>query len=56
MSILKFSDGESFDTSGPVRKEERYDGWYVLGQGLLIPVKDEQEADKVINQLNTNKK
>jgi len=51
MSILKFSDGESFDTSGPLRKEERYDGWYVLGQGLLIPVKDEQEADKVINQL-----
>lgn len=55
MSLLKFSDGESFDTSGPLRKEKRYDGWYVLGQGKLIPVKDEQEADKVINQLNTNK-
>ena len=47
--MLKFSDGETFDTSGPLRKEKRHDGWYVLGQGMLIPVKDEVEADKVIN-------
>jgi hypothetical protein len=51
MSILKFSDGESFDTSGPLRKEKRYDGWYVLGRGKLIPANDEQEANKIINQL-----
>jgi len=47
--MLRFTDGETFDTSGPLRKEERYDGWYVLGQGMLIPVKDEEEADKFIN-------
>ena len=47
--MLKFSDGETFDTSGPLRKEKRYDGWYVIGQGMLIPVKDEAEADKVIS-------
>jgi hypothetical protein len=51
MSILKFSDGESFDTSGPLRKEKRYDGWYVLGEGKLIPANDEQEANKIMNQL-----
>jgi len=55
MSILKFSDGEEFDTSGSLRKEERYDGWYVLGLGRLIPVKDEQEADRVIDYLKYDK-
>lgn len=52
MSVLKFTDGEEFDTSGPLRKEERYDGWYVLGRGFLIPVKDEREADSKIKELS----
>jgi hypothetical protein len=51
MSILRFTDGESFDTSGPIRKEERYDGWYVMGGELLIPVASEEEADRVIKGL-----
>lgn len=51
MSILRFTDGEVFDLSGPIRKEERYDGWYVIGDGKLIPVKDEEEADLVIKRL-----
>ena len=51
MCKLKFSDGEEFDTSGPIRKEERSDGWYVIGQGKLIPVKDEMEADDIICRL-----
>ena len=51
MSMLRFTDGESFDTSGPIRKEERYDGWYVLGDGKMIPVRDEEEADTVIARL-----
>jgi hypothetical protein len=51
MGKLKFSDGEEFDTSGPIRKEERSDGWYVIGQDKLIPVKDEMEADDIICRL-----
>lgn len=51
MSILRFSDGEEFNTSGPLRKEVRYDGWYVLGEGKLIPAKGEKEADKIIQEL-----
>lgn len=47
---LKFSDGEEFETSGKLRKEERKDGWYVLGQGMLIPVKDEDAADEYIKK------
>ena len=50
MSELRFTDGEVFDLSGPIRKEERYDGWYVIGNGQLIPVRDEKEADEIINK------
>ena len=48
MTTLRFSDDEEFDLSGPLRKEHRIDGWYVLGENKLIPVKDEQEADEYI--------
>ena len=51
MSILKFSDGAQFDTSGPIRKELRSDGWYVMGGGNLISVATEKEADRVIERL-----
>jgi len=44
MSILKFNDGEEFDLSGFLRVEERYDGWYVVGENRLIPVRDEAEG------------
>lgn len=48
MSLLKFSDGEVFDISGPFRKEERHDGWYAIGHGRLIPVGSEKEAEDLI--------
>jgi hypothetical protein len=48
MTTLKFSDGEEFELSGPLRKECRKDGWYVLGQNMLIPVKNEPETDEYI--------
>jgi hypothetical protein len=51
MSILRFSDGAQFDTSGSIRKELRSDGWYVMGGGLLIPVGSEKEADEVIKKI-----
>jgi hypothetical protein len=51
MSKLRFSDGEEFDTSGPLRKEERSDGWYVIGEGHLIPVGSEEDADALLINL-----
>lgn len=48
MTTLKFTDGEEFDLSGSLRKEHRADGWYVLGDNMMIPVKDEKEADDYI--------
>lgn len=51
MSILKFSDGMEFDTSGELRKELKSDGWYVLGDNKLIPVNDEEDADLTLKKL-----
>ena len=45
---LKFNDGVTIDTSGPLRKFELADGWYVTGEGILIPCKDEKEADEIL--------
>jgi hypothetical protein len=52
MSKLTFTDGETFDLSGPLRLEERYDGWYVLGNNRMIPVNSQDEGNKLISQLN----
>ena len=51
MSILKFSDGVQIDTSGPIRSLHLADGLYVVGNGFLIPVKDEVDAELVIKKL-----
>ena len=44
--MLKFNDGVEFDLSGEPRIEERYDGKYVVGNNMLIPVND-LEAEEV---------
>jgi hypothetical protein len=51
MNILRFDDGIEIDTSGELRLLELYDGWYVVGEGRLIPVKDEAESQDKIKQL-----
>ena len=49
--MLKFSDGISIDTSGGLRVLTLHDGVYVVDQGVLIPVKDSEEANKIIKDL-----
>ena len=44
---LRFSDGMEFDVSGDPRVIHRRDGWYVVGRGMLIPVADRDEGDRV---------
>jgi hypothetical protein len=41
---LRFTDGVVVDTSGPLRRLELHDGLYVVGEGCLIPSKDEAEV------------
>jgi len=48
MGRINFSDGEVFNTCGPVRAEQRKDGWYVMGKGMLIPVDNMAEAIKLV--------
>ena len=50
--MLRFSDGEEFDTSGELRVEERKDGFYVIGNGLLIPVKSHEEGLSLIRDVS----
>ncbi len=47
---MRFSDGMEFDTSGPLRITRRRDGYYVVGNGMLIPVADRDEAADFIRR------
>ena len=49
MSKLTFTDGQTFDLSGPLRLEERFDGWYVLGNNRMIPVASQDAGRKLID-------
>lgn len=52
MSKLKFDDGVEFDTAGEFRAVRKRDGWYVVGDGTLIPAIDKAEADEMVIMLN----
>ena len=46
---LKFSDGMEFDTSGDYRIVEKFDGLYVVGNGMLLPMDSREECNEFIN-------
>ena len=46
----------NFDTSGPIRLTHRSDGWYVIGDGMLIPVNSEEEGEKIKDQMTQHTK
>lgn len=50
MSKLKFSDGEEFDLSGPLRVELRSDGYYVLGQNMMMAVNTFEEGQEYVSK------
>ena len=52
MSILKFSDGVSIDTSGELRVIHLRDGYYVTGKGYLIPVENYEKGVEIIAGLS----
>ncbi len=56
MTKLKFTDGMEFNTSGALRIDQRSDGFYIVGQGVLIPAKDREDAKKIIKHLNSRAK
>ncbi len=48
---MKFSDGMEIDTSGPLRVVKKSDGYYVVGEGMLIPVADRAEGEAEIREM-----
>jgi hypothetical protein len=56
MSLLKFSDGEEFDLSGPLRVELRVDGYYVLGENMMVAVDTLEKGIKMIADKESGKK
>jgi hypothetical protein len=50
---LRFSDGMIIHTHGPLRIIELSDGWYLVGEGKLIPVKDEIEGNEILIRLSS---
>ena len=53
--MITFSDGMSFDTTGPLRVVRKSDGYYVVGQGLLCPVDTDTEGQELIEELSHDK-
>tara|TARA_A100001015_G_C14985583_1_gene711405 strand:+ start:421 stop:585 length:165 start_codon:yes stop_codon:yes gene_type:complete len=51
MSKLHFNDGVSIDTSGPLRVLRLKDGFYVVGQGMCVPVDSREDAVAYIKEL-----
>lgn len=52
---MKFSDGVSFETSGSMRVEHEFDGYYVVGNGMFIPVGSYQEGLDLITAITSRK-
>lgn len=42
--MLRFNDGIDIDTSGPLRPLRLPDGWYVVGEGILMAADSEDDA------------
>ena len=53
--MIKFSDGMSFDTSGPMRITRRWDGYYVVGEGTLIPAEDAEAARVLLREMRAER-
>lgn len=48
---LRFSDGVEFDPQGELRIEERHDGLYVVGEGVVCAVGSREECEQLIRDL-----
>ena len=55
MSPLRFSDRVEIDTSGPLRIVQLNDGFYVVGEGMSIPVANVHEGENVLAKLREHR-
>lgn len=52
MSLLKFSDGISVETSGEPRVLQLNDGYYAAGKGILIPATNRETAEFLVRKMS----
>ena len=38
----------------PLHAEQLADGWYAVGMGMLIPCRDRNEAEAIVEDMKTN--
>jgi len=50
-TMLRFNDGITIDTSGPLRTMRLSDGWYVVGEGMLLPAEDHDDAEQMLSAM-----
>ena len=48
---MRFSDGMEINTQGTYRIISKSNGLYVTGNGLIIPVDTEKEAQEILSKL-----
>ena len=53
--MLHFNDGISIDTSGELRILKLYDGYYVVGEGMLLPMNSHEECQEYIERSNNDR-
>ena len=54
--MLNFDDGVSIDTSGEPRLLHLPDGWYAVGEGMLIPCNTKVEAERWVYEMKLESK
>lgn len=54
--MLRFNDGVTINTAGEIRLHVEHDGWYVVGRGMCIPVRDASHGRAVISTLTNQDK
>ncbi|HEV2550715.1 MAG TPA: hypothetical protein VGU20_25610 [Stellaceae bacterium] len=50
----KLNDVGTIDLNAPLHAERLVDGWYVVGMGMLIPCRDRNEAEAIVEDMKTN--
>ena len=54
MAKSQWNELGTVDINGPLRVEELVDGWYAIGKGMLIPCRDRDEAQAIVEDMKTN--
>jgi hypothetical protein len=50
----KLNEVSTVSLDAPLHAEQLADGWYVVGMGMLIPCRDRNEAEPIIEDMKMN--